>query len=100
MVISDRLNHAWLSSGAIARSQARHTLAWLQEQQSGILAAVMPDELAVLVQKGRPVGSSGEVQFRYAGFGEWDGGEVERTTNYTDIDEARAAAECAAKEWA
>src|SRR5450631_3013930 len=31
-------------SGAIARRRARHTLAWLQEQQSGILVAVMSEE--------------------------------------------------------
>ena len=47
----------------------------------------------VLVQKGRPVGSSGEVELRYAAIGLWQRGKIVRTTNYTDIEEARAAAE-------
>jgi ketosteroid isomerase-like protein len=47
----------------------------------------------VLIQKGRPVGSSGEVQLRYAAVGVWEDGKIVRMTNYTDIDEARAAAE-------
>jgi len=49
--------------------------------------------LTVHKQKGRPVGSSGEVQLRYAAVGVWEDGKIARTTNYTDIDEARAAAE-------
>jgi len=50
----------------------------------------------VLIQKGRPVGSSGEVQLRYAAVGVWDDGKIARLTNY--IDEARAAAERLAQE--
>ena len=52
----------------------------------------------VLIQKGRPVGSSGEVQLRYAAVGVWEGGKIVRMTNYNDIDEARAAAERLARE--
>lgn len=48
---------------------------------------------AVYVQRGRPAGSSGEVRARYAAVGVWVAGLLVRTTNYADIDEARAAAE-------
>jgi len=48
---------------------------------------------AVLNQRGRPVGSSGEVRVRSASVSVWTDGLVERVTNYTDIDAARAAAE-------
>jgi ketosteroid isomerase-like protein len=49
--------------------------------------------LEVNVQKGRPLGSTGEVDLRYAGVTVFVDGKVERFTTYTDIDEARAAAE-------
>ena len=49
--------------------------------------------LAVVNQEGRPHGSSGEVQMRYAAVAIWVEGMIERYTTYTDIDEARAAAE-------
>jgi ketosteroid isomerase-like protein len=52
----------------------------------------------VLIQKGRPVGSSGEVELRYAAVGVWEDGKIVRMTNYTDIDEARASAELLAEE--
>ncbi len=52
----------------------------------------------VLIQKGRPVGSSGEVQLRYATVSVWEDGKIARITNYGDIDEARAAAERLAEE--
>jgi ketosteroid isomerase-like protein len=48
---------------------------------------------AVVVQTGRPVGSSGEVRLRYGAVGEWAQGAIVRFANYTDVDEARAAAE-------
>ena len=48
---------------------------------------------AVLLQKGRLVGSRGEVQLRHASVGEWANGLLTRLTNHGDIDEARAAAE-------
>jgi ketosteroid isomerase-like protein len=49
--------------------------------------------LAVAMQKGRPAGGSGEVRLRYASVSVWENGLIVRVTNYTDIDEARAAAE-------
>jgi len=52
----------------------------------------------VLVQRGRPIGSSGEVTIRYASVSVWDEGSMVRITNYNDIDEARAAAERLMKE--
>jgi ketosteroid isomerase-like protein len=52
----------------------------------------------VLIQKGRPVGSSGEVQLSYGAVGVWEDGKIVRMTNYRDIDEARAAAERLAEE--
>ena len=54
--------------------------------------------LGVLVQNGRPVGSSGEVELRYAAVNEWEDGKIARITNYTDIDEARTAAQRLAQE--
>jgi ketosteroid isomerase-like protein len=52
----------------------------------------------VLTQKGRPVGTSGEVELRYASVTAWEDGKIARNTNYGDIDEARAAAERLAEE--
>jgi ketosteroid isomerase-like protein len=52
----------------------------------------------VLIQRGRPVGSSGEVELRYAAVSVWEDGKVVRMTNHRDIDEARAAAERLAQE--
>jgi ketosteroid isomerase-like protein len=53
---------------------------------------------AVVSQTARPVGSSGHVQFRYGVVAVWHAGLAVRTTNYFDIDEARAAAEQLAQE--
>jgi ketosteroid isomerase-like protein len=53
---------------------------------------------AVLLQKGRLVGSNGEVQLRYASVGVWTNGLMRRLTNYRDIDAARATAARLAKE--
>ena len=53
---------------------------------------------AVAIQKGRPTGSSSEVRLRYAAVAVWENGLVVRSTNYTDIDEARATAERLAEE--
>ena len=47
----------------------------------------------VLVQRGRMPGSTGWVTFRDAGVSTWVDGLIERTSRYTDIDQARAAAE-------
>jgi ketosteroid isomerase-like protein len=44
--------------------------------------------LAVLVQRGRPVGSSGDVRLRYAAVTVWIDGLSVQLTNYTDIGEA------------
>jgi ketosteroid isomerase-like protein len=53
---------------------------------------------AVILQKAHVVGSSGSVQLRYASVAEWIDGLIVRNTTYTDIDEARAAAERLAEE--
>src|SRR2546423_10758949 len=45
--------------------------------------------LDVVNQKGRPHGSSGEVQMRYAAVAIWVEGMIERFTTYTNIDEGR-----------
>jgi len=54
----------------------------------------------VIVQSGRPVGSGGEVRLRWAQVGTWTYGKVVRLTNYpySELDEARAAAERLAEE--
>jgi ketosteroid isomerase-like protein len=53
---------------------------------------------SVIVQQGRPVGSTAHVQMRFAAVTTWVDGLIERNTNYTDIDEARAGAERLAEE--
>jgi ketosteroid isomerase-like protein len=52
----------------------------------------------VPVQKGRLAGSSAEIEIRYGAVIVWEDGLIESVTNYTDIDEARAAAERLAEE--
>ena len=52
----------------------------------------------VVVSRGRPIDSSGWVETRFASVVTWVGALIERTTFYTDIDEARAAAERLAQE--
>jgi len=52
----------------------------------------------VSVQKGRLVGGTGYVQLRYAAVTVWVEGRIKRFTTYTDVDEARAAAERLAQE--
>ena len=47
----------------------------------------------VIILKGRPAGSGGEVRLRYAAVSVWRDGWVARDTNYSDIDEGRAAAQ-------
>jgi hypothetical protein len=54
--------------------------------------------LAILVQRGRPLGSIGQLELRYATVTDLVGGVIEHTDGYTDIDEARAAAERLADE--
>jgi ketosteroid isomerase-like protein len=53
---------------------------------------------AVFVQRGRPVGSTGWVEFRDARVLLWADGLIERVTTFLDIDEARTAAERLAAE--
>jgi ketosteroid isomerase-like protein len=53
---------------------------------------------AVFVQCGRPVGSTGWVEFRDARVWLWADGLIQRVTTFLDIDEARAAAERLAEE--
>ena len=53
---------------------------------------------AILRQRGRPVGSSGEVRLRFASVGFSVNGLYVRVKAYPDIDEARAAAERLAEE--
>jgi hypothetical protein len=48
---------------------------------------------AVVVQRGRPVCSTGRVQLRYATPSIWVGGMMARQTNHGDSDEARADAD-------
>jgi ketosteroid isomerase-like protein len=48
---------------------------------------------ALFTQRGRPVGSSGEVRFRAASVGVWAEGLQVRASNYLNIDEARIVAE-------
>ncbi len=54
--------------------------------------------LAVVVQRARLTDSTAEVQMRYASVNLQAGGVFERITNYTNLDEARAAAERLAQE--
>jgi ketosteroid isomerase-like protein len=53
---------------------------------------------SVVTQKGRLADSGGEVAIRYAVINVWVDGLIERSVNYPDIDEARAAAERLAEE--
>jgi ketosteroid isomerase-like protein len=53
---------------------------------------------AVIFHRARPRDSSGVVTFRYGAVGIWRDGLAERFTIYTDIDQARAAAERIAEE--
>jgi ketosteroid isomerase-like protein len=54
--------------------------------------------LTVALARGRPVGSSGHVPFRFATVSVWVEDKITRFTTYTDIDEARTAAERLAEE--
>jgi ketosteroid isomerase-like protein len=53
---------------------------------------------ALILLRGRLVGSSAPIELRYAGVSTWTDGLIERVTTYTDIDEARVAAERLAEE--
>jgi ketosteroid isomerase-like protein len=77
---------------------------WLASYEEWALQVVDVQDLGnevtfgVLIQKGRLVGSSGEIELRYASVSEWQDGKIARITNYGDIDEGRVAAERLAKE--
>ena len=47
----------------------------------------------VVASRARPAGTNGRVETRFASVVRWAGGLIERTTFYSDADEARAAAE-------
>jgi ketosteroid isomerase-like protein len=51
----------------------------------------------IFLLRGRPPGSSGWVEQRYAAIATWSDGLIEHTTNTFDIDGARAAAQQLAK---
>jgi ketosteroid isomerase-like protein len=70
-------------------------LAFEVEETRDLGSGVM---FAVIVQKGRPRGSSGNVQLRYASVMQWVNGLIVINTTYTDIDEGRAGAERLAQE--
>jgi ketosteroid isomerase-like protein len=53
---------------------------------------------SVIVQQGRFVGSTVHVRMRFGAVTTWADGLIKHTTNYTDVDEARAAAERLAEE--
>jgi ketosteroid isomerase-like protein len=77
---------------------------WLSSYEDYELQMVEAQDLGngvtfgVLEQRGRLLGSSGEIELRYAAVSKWEDGKIARTTNYIDIDEARAAAERLAQE--
>jgi ketosteroid isomerase-like protein len=77
---------------------------WLSSYEGWKLQTVEVRDLGngvtfgVLDQRGRLVGSTGEIELRYASVTEWEDGKIVRITNYTDIDEARAVAERLAQE--
>ena len=48
---------------------------------------------SVIVQQGRFVGSTAHVRMRFGAVTTWADGLIKHTTNSTDVDEARAAAE-------
>jgi ketosteroid isomerase-like protein len=64
---------------------------WIEQEE--VLSLGNGVVCAVLIQKARLVGSSGDVRHRNALVGVWVGGSLVRSTAYTDIDQARAAAE-------
>jgi ketosteroid isomerase-like protein len=53
---------------------------------------------ALLAQRGRPFDSNGFVHLRYASVTTWRNGLIQRSAQYTDIDQARVAAERLAEE--
>ena len=64
---------------------------WLGEEE--VLDLGNGVVFSVVIQKGRLIGSSGEVRLRSGVVGEWVDGLIVRVTLRSDIEEARAAAE-------
>ena len=52
----------------------------------------------VYLQRGRPLGSAGFLELRYANVAGWTDGVIDRMTSYVDIDDGRAAGERLAQE--
>ena len=71
---------------------------WGSYEEAGVEAEEIVDfgngvTFTVVILKGRPIGSGGDIRLRYAAVTEWVDGKVVRDTNYTDIDKARVVAE-------
>jgi ketosteroid isomerase-like protein len=71
---------------------------WFELALEEVVGLARGVAFAVVVQRGRPVEGAGELDMRYASVNSGVDGLFERITNYTDIDEARAAAERLAKD--
>jgi hypothetical protein len=82
-----RFFEEWWGSYREYRNQVEEIL----DLGNGIIFSVVRIE-------GLLVGSDAHTRLLYAGIAEWVEGVIMRTTNYTDIDEARAAAERLAEE--
>src|SRR6266581_1411101 len=62
---------------------------WGSYEEAGVEAEEILDlgngvTFSVLVLKGRPIGSGGDIRLRYAAVTEWVDAKVVRDTNYTD----------------
>src|SRR5206468_7329686 len=71
---------------------------WGSYEEAGVEAEEILDlgngvTFTVIILKGRPIGSGGDIRLRYAAGTEWGDGKVVRDTNYTDIDQARVGGE-------
>lgn len=66
---------------------------WYEAEVNEVLDLGKGVTFAVSVQKGRFVGSSSDVQIRFAAVYTWAEGLIVRMTSYSEIDKARAAAE-------
>jgi ketosteroid isomerase-like protein len=70
----------------------------LRIEQEGVLDLGNGVVFAVVIQRGRPIDSSGEVKTRYATVTEWVEERIVHIRSNPDIDKARAAAERLAEE--
>ena len=79
----------------------RHREALSRRDFDAVLAMYVPDAIidgSPVVQRGPPAGSTASVQVQLASAVTWADGLIEWTTFYSDVDEARAAAERLAEE--